>query len=129
MRVICKDTIDDLTQHLPSAHGTILYLQASLWIHEPYHNEAFGPSTSVIQSLWAGITSLMRWRRYIELTDGVSLSNNWISPSHYLTLELMAHTGILHQLALFLSFPEMDIDQYRLRNTGNRGIESVHSIL
>ena len=128
-RVITKDTIDDLNHYVPSAHGTILYLQASLWIHEPYRNQAFGPPTRIAQSLWAGITTWRRWRRYIEVTKGLSLADNFISRSHYLTLELMSHAGILHQLALFLCFPELDFDQYSLRNTGNRGIEAVHSIL
>jgi len=40
VRVISKSTIDDLSQHVPSADETILYLQASLWIHEPYRNQA-----------------------------------------------------------------------------------------
>jgi len=129
VRVISKRIIDELEKHVPTAHGTILYLQASLWIHEPYRNQSFGPPTSVVQSLWAGICTWRRWRKYIKLVDGVTLTNNWISRSHYLTLELMAHAGILHQLALFLSFPELNLDGYSLRNTGNRTIEAVHSIL
>ena len=129
IRVISKNTIDESGKHVPTAHGTILYLQASLWVHEPYRNQSFGPPTAVVQSLWAGISTWRRWRRYVELTKGISLTNNWISRSHYLTLELMAHAGILHQLALFLSFPELDLDSYSLRSTGNRSIEAVHSIL
>ena len=129
LRVISKDTIDELTKHVPTAQGTILYLQASLWIHEPYRNQSFGPPTSLVQSLWAGITTWRCWRRYVELTKGITLTNNWISRSHYLTLEFMAHAGILYQLALFLSFPELDLDSYSLRSTGNRSIEAVHSIL
>ena len=112
VRVISKNTIDELGKHVPTAHGTILYLQASLWVYEPYRNQSFGPPTAVVQSLWAGISTWRRWRRYVELTKGISLTNNWISRSHYLTLELMAHAGILHQLALFLSFPELDLDSY-----------------
>ena len=107
VRVITKDTIDDLCHYVPSAQGTILYLQASLWIHEPYRNQAFGPPTRVAQSLWAGITTWRRWRRYIEITKGLSLTDNFISRSHYLMLELMCHAGILHQMALFLCFPEL----------------------
>ena len=129
VRVISKDSINELVKHVPTTHGTILYLQASLWIHEPYRNQSFGPPTSVAQSLWAGITTWRRWRRYVELSKGITLTNNWISRSHYLTLELMAHAGILHQLALFLSFPNLDLDSYSLRSTGNRSIDAVHSIL
>jgi len=45
-----------------------------------------------------------------------------------MTLELMAHVGILHQLALYLSFPEINTEDYFLRNTGNRGIEGIQSV-
>jgi len=65
----------------------------------------------------------------LEITDGLSLTTNWISRIHYLTLELMGHAGILHQLALFLSFTDLKIEEYSLRRTGNRQIESFHSIL
>ena len=36
VRVITKDTIDDLCCYVPLAQETI---------HEPYHNQAFGPPT------------------------------------------------------------------------------------
>lgn len=67
-------------------------------------------------SLWAGITTWQRWRRYIE--KGLSLANNFISRSHYLTLELMCHAVMLHQLPLFLWFTELGFDSYFLKNTG-----------
>jgi len=72
--------------------------------------------------------TMRRWRRYIVLTDGVTLKDNWVSRAHYMTLELMARAGIIHQLALYLSFPELNMENYFLRNTGNRGIEAIHSI-
>lgn len=40
----------------------------------------------------------------------------------------MGHGGILHQLALYLAFPNLDTESYSLRNTGNRSIEAIHSI-
>ena len=44
-------------------------------------------------------------------------------------MELLGHAGILHQLVLHLSFPDLDINEYNLRNTGNRSIEAMHSVL
>ena len=67
--------------------------------------------------------------KYVELASGITLQENFISRSRYLTLELLAHSGILHQLVLYLAFPDLDIKDYNLRNTGNRGIEAMHSIL
>ena len=49
------------------------------------------------------------------LTDNVTLRDNW-------TLEFMAHAGNIHQL-------ELNIEDYFLRNTGNRGIKALHSII
>jgi len=129
VRVISQKAIEEVKLFSPSAKATQLYLQATLWIIEPYRNDRFGSPPKVVQSLWAGIMTWRRWRKYVEVTDGLSLTTNWISRIHYLTLELMEHAGILHQLALFLSFPDLTIQEYSLRRTGNRQIESFHSIL
>ena len=40
----------------------------------------------------------------------------------------MGHAGILHQLALYLAFPNLDTESYSLQNTGNRSTEDIHSI-
>ena len=129
VRVISKATIEALKEHMPEAKATRLYLQASLWIHEPFRNEKFGSPMAVVQSLWAGVMTWRRWRKYVELASGIGLQDNFISRSHYLTLELLGHAGILHQLVLYLSFPDLDIKEYSLRNTGNRSIEAMHSVL
>ena len=42
VRVISKSTVEELKTHIPQANATRLYLQASLWIHEPFRNEKFG---------------------------------------------------------------------------------------
>ena len=69
-----------------------------------------------------------RWQRYIELSDGLTLSNNFISCSHYMTEELLVHAGLNHQLTLYLCFPYLPITEYSLRNTGNRGLEAIHGM-
>ena len=55
MRVISKSTVEELRMHGPQAKGTRLYLQASLWMHEPLRNEKFGYPLAVVQSLWAEV--------------------------------------------------------------------------
>lgn len=62
------------------------------------------------------------------VTQRTQLDQQLISPGHYLTLELLAHAGILHQLTLFLCFPDLLLKEYSLRHTGNCGIEMVHGI-
>jgi len=129
VRVLSRATLQEIETHLPSAKATQLYLQASIWILEPFRNEKFGSPPEVVKSLWAGIMTWRRWRRYVGVTEGLTLADNFISRIHYLTLELMAHAGILHhQLALFLSFPDLGVKDYNLCWTGNRNIEAIHSI-
>ena len=129
VRVLSQKIIEEIKTFLPSAKATHLYLQATVWIVEPFSNNKFGSPPKVVQSLWAGVMTWRRWRKYVEITNDLILRENWISRIHYLTLELMGHAGILHQLALFLSFPDLNIEDYSLRRTGNRQIEGLHSIL
>jgi len=66
---------------------------------------------------------------WIYITESLTLADNFISRIHFLTLELMAHTGIHHQLPLFiLSFPDLDIKDYNLHWTGHKNIEAIYSI-
>ena len=92
---------------MPSAKATQLYLQASSWNIEPFKNKF---PLEVVKSLWAGIMTWRRWRKFVEITDGITLTDYWISRIHYLTLELMGHAGILHQMALYLCFPDLSIE-------------------
>ncbi len=82
----------------------------------------------VVRSLWAGLMTWMRWRRYIQLTESLTLTDNFISYAHYITLKLLAHGGINHQLALYHAFPHLNSADYNMRNTGNRGLEAIHCI-
>ena len=127
-RVLCAKTITELSAAVPESCSTQLYLKASVWIHAPFRNRRFGPPNVVTRSLWAGLMTWRRWRRFVQLHNDLTLTKNFISPSHYITLELLAHAGILHQLALFLCFPGLPLEEYSLRHTGNRGIEAVHGI-
>ena len=114
VRVLSNTTLEELSKYLPCAKATYLYLKASLWIIGPYRNEKFGSPPEVVQSLWARIMTWRRWRRYVEITNGLTLKYNFISRSHYTTLELMGHAGILHQLALYLAFQNFDTESYSL---------------
>ena len=127
-RILTTKTIEELSTHVPESKGTQLYLRAAVWTHEPYRNERFGPPPKVVRSLWAGLMTWRRWRRYIQITPNLSLTDHFISRSHYITEELLAHAGICHQLTLYHSFPQLPISEYSMRNTGNRGIEAIHGI-
>ena len=127
-RVINEKVVHDLKTYLPGLKGTQLYLIAANCTHEPFRNDRFGPPPLVVHSLWKGLIIWRCWRRYIQLTDGLSLGDNFISRTHYITEELLVHAGINHQLALFLCFPDLLIEEFSLRGTGNRGLEAIHGM-
>lgn len=127
-RVLTTTTIQQLAERVPESKGTQLYLKAAVWTHEPYRNDKFGPPTKVCQSLWAGLMTWRRWYRYIQIVPELTLTENFISRSHYMTEELLVHAGINHQLAFFFAFHQLPITVYSLRHTGNRGIEAIHGI-
>ena len=125
-RVLTRKVIADLKVHVPSSEATQLYLLAATFTHEPFRNSKFGSPPQVVRSLWAGLMIWRRWRRYIQLQPCLRLDQNFISRSHYMTEELLVHAGINHQLAIYHAFPHLSINEYSLRNSGNRGLESIH---
>ena len=127
-RVLTSNVIDELKVHVPTSNATQLYLQAAVWTHCPYRNEKYGSPPVIVRSLWAGIMTWRRWRRYICIMPELSLEINFMSRQHYLTEEVLVHAGINHLLCLYLCFPECDLSDYHLRHTGNRGIEALHGM-
>ena len=127
-RVLTDKTVQELATYVPEARGTQLYLKASYWVHAPFRNSSFGSPPTIVRSLWAGLMTWRRMRCYIQVIEGLTLSINFISYSHYLTLELLVHAGINHQLALYYAFPHLVIKDYGMRHTGNRGLEAINGI-
>lgn len=111
---------------VPGSEGTQLYLLAATSTHEPYRNDQFCPPPVVTRSLWKGLMIWRRWRRYIQLTDDLSLTKYFISRSHYMTEKLLVHAGINHQLALYLCFPHLQI-HYEILEIGGLRLCMVHS--
>uniref|UniRef100_A0A1X7VFT4 Uncharacterized protein n=1 Tax=Amphimedon queenslandica TaxID=400682 RepID=A0A1X7VFT4_AMPQE len=61
-RVLNQTLINELKKHVPGSEASQLYLQASAWVHVPYHNNEFGPPKVMARSLWAGLQTFRRWR-------------------------------------------------------------------
>ena len=124
-RVLTEGTVIELATFVP---GTQLYLRASFWVHAPFRDSNFASPPDVIRSLWAGLMTWRRWRRYIQVTKNLTLTDNFISYANYVTLERLAHAGINHQLAMYKAFPHLSPADYSMKNTGNRGLEAIHGI-
>jgi len=126
-RVLTNQTIQHLAS-IPGSSATQLFLIAAVSTHEPYRNKKFGPPPEVAKTLWKGLSIWRRWRDYVCVMPELKLSLNFVSSAHYMTEELLVHAGINHLLTLYLLFPQLPIEEYSLRNTGNRGLEAFHSI-
>ena len=127
-RVLTNTVITELQAHVPASNATQLYIQAAVWTHCPYRDEKYGSPPSITRSLWAGLMTWRRWRQYINISPSLSLEINFISRQHYLTEEVLVHAVITHFLCLYLCFPDIDLSEYNLRHTGNRGIEAIHGM-
>lgn len=128
-RVLTSTVIKELQAHVPASNATQLYIQAAVWTHCPYRNEKYGLPPSIARSLWAGLMTWRRWRQYINISPTLSLEINFLSRQHYLTEEVLVHAGINHLLCLYLCFPDINLSNYNLRHTGNRGIEAIHVLV
>ena len=51
VRVLSRKTLEEIETHVPSAKAMQLYLQASLWIIEPFRNDKFGTPPKVVKNL------------------------------------------------------------------------------
>lgn len=127
-RVLTTTVVTELEVHVPASNATQLYIQAAVWTHCPYLNEKYGSPPTIVRSLWAGLMTWRRWRQYINVIPSLSLETNFMSRQHYLTEEVLFHAGINHLLCLYLCFPDIDLSDYHLRHTGNRGIKAIHGM-
>ena len=125
--VLTEQTVQHLAHTVPESAATQSFLTAAVSTHA-YRNKKFGPSPEVAKSLWKGLSIWRRWRQYIQLVPELKLTTNFISMAHYMTEELLVHAAINHPLTLHLIYFLTFLQDYSLRNTGNRGIEAFHSI-
>ena len=100
-----------LDTHVPGSQGTSLYIQSVFHLIEPFRKPGFGlPSDS------CGITILHLWRKVIELQKLLLHSKpgakktpanrgNFVTRGCYLTAKILIAAATLHQLAMFLHFP------------------------
>ena len=56
--IIIQHATEGPEVHVPKSSATQLYIQATIWAHESYRNNKFGPPPTVVRSLW---TSLVTW--------------------------------------------------------------------
>lgn len=106
-----------LDEYVPGSQGTSLYIQAVFHLIERFRKPNFGSSSDVQKSVSCGIAVLRLWRKVLELQrlplnskpgakKNPSHKGNFITRGCYITAEILFAAAKLHQLAMFLHFPD-----------------------
>lgn len=135
-RLFTKRIADLLDAYVPGSQGTSLYVHAVFHLIEPFRKPDFGSPFEVQKSVSCGITILRLWRKVLELQK-LSLHSkagaktipanrgHFITRGCYLTAEVWFAAATLHQLALFLHFPDEAAAWASPHNSGTKTTERV----
>ena len=139
-RLFTKQIADLLDAYVPGSQGTSLYVHAVFHLIEPFRKPDFGSPFEVQKSVSCGITILRLWRKVLELQK-LSLHSkpgakktpanrgHFITRGCYLTAEVLFAAATLHQLAMFLHFPDEAAAWASPHNSGTKSTERIISEL
>ena len=136
-RLFTEQIADLLDNHVPGSQGTSLYIRSVFPLIEPFRKPNFGSPSDVQQSVSCGITILCLWRKVIELQKLLLHSKprrhqqmgNFVTRGCYLTAEILFAAATLHQLAMFLHFPNEAEAWASPYNLGTKTTERIISEL
>lgn len=139
-RLFTERIADLLDTHVPGSQGTSLYIRSVFHLIEPFRKPDFGSPSDVQQSVSCGITILRLWRKVVELQKLLLHSKpgakktpanrgNFVTRGCYLTAEILFAAATLHQLAMFLHFPNEAEAWASPYNSGTKTTERIISEL
>ena len=131
---------DLLDIHVPGSQGTSLYIRSVFYLIEPFRKPDFGSPYEVQKSVSCGITILRLWKKVVELQKLLLHSKraakntpanrgHFITRGCYLTAEILFAAATLHQLAMFLHFPNEAEAWASPYNSGTKTTERIISEL
>ena len=139
-RLFTEQIADLLDDYVPGLQGTSLYIQAVFHLIEPCRKPRFGGPSDVQKSVSCGIMVLRLWRKVLELQrlplnskpgakKNPSHRGNFITHGCYITAEILFAAATLHQLAMFLHFPDEGEAWTSPYNSGTKSTEHIISEL
>ena len=139
-RLFTERIADLLDLYVPGSQGTSLYIRAVFNLIEPFRKPDFGGPFDVQKSVSCGITILRLWRKVLELQKlplnskpgakkNPAKRGNFITRGCYLTAEILFAAATLHQLAMFLHFPDEGKVWASPYNSGTKSTERIISEL
>lgn len=139
-RLFTEWVADLLDTYVPGSQGTSLYVHSVFHLIEPFRKPNFVLLSDVQQSISCGITILCLWRKVVELQKfrlhskpgaKKTLENrgNFVTRGCYLTAEILFAAATLHQLAMFVHFPDKARAWASPYNSGTKTTERIISEL
>ena len=139
-RLFTERVADLLDTYVPGSQGTSLYIRSVFHLIEPFRKPNFGSPSDVQQSVSCGITILRLWRKVVELQKlrlhskpGAKKTpenrGNFVTRGCYLTAEILFAAATLHQLAMFVHFPDDARAWASPYNSGTKTTERIISEL
>ena len=139
-RLFTERVADLLDTYVPGSQGTSLYIRSVFHLIEPFRKPNFGSPSDVQQSVSCGITILRLWRKVVELQKlrlhskpGAKKTpenrGNFVTRGCYLTAEILFAAATLHQLAMFVHFPDEARAWASPYNSGTKTTERIISEL
>ena len=139
-RLFTERIADLLDIHVPGSQGTSLYIRSVFHLIEPFRKPDFGSPSDVQESVSCGITILRLWKKVVELQKLLLHSKrgakntpanrgNFVTRGCYLTTEILFAAATLHQLAMFLHFPNEARAWASPYNSGTKTTERIISEL
>ncbi|KAL9977299.1 hypothetical protein ACROYT_G014689 [Oculina patagonica] len=139
-RLFTERIADLLDTHVNGSQGTSLYIRSVFHLIQPFRKPDFGSPFDVQKSVSCGITILRLWRKVVELQKRLLHSKpgakkipanrgHYITRGCYLTAEVLFAAATLHQLAMFLHFPNEAEAWASPHNSGTKTTERIISEL
>ena len=115
-KIISRDMIQMLEEHVPHSLGTVLYLEMAYAMMAPYW-EPGSLSPQGVESVAKGLTIMRLWNKYLEISclllypkpkskHDPTKRGMFISQQAYESLELQCAAAIIYQLTLYIHAPD-----------------------
>ena len=139
-RLFTERIADLLDIHVPGSQGTSLYIRFVFHLIETFRKPYLRSPCDVQKSVSCGITILRLWKKVVELQKLLLHSKrgakstpanrgHFVTRGCYLTAEVLFAAASLHQLAMFLHFPNVAEAWASPYNSGTKTTERIISEL
>lgn len=93
VKIMDSRVTEALNNHVVDSNATVMYLTLCHQVTSSFIDENLQPLERVYR-IWNALYFTRCWRKWVQITNGVTLSNNFISSNAYCCIEINAHALI-----------------------------------